>query len=138
MIDNVLARDPEKRLVIIDLAIPRDVAYDNGSNPNVEVHDLEAIKSFVKDQQARRVQAIPQAEEIIERKLAEFTYWFEHVRYEPLYNGLEESFETIRQQEIAFLHDKLPPGLQVELDQATRQLVDHLLHLKARASQKAE
>ena len=123
---------------ILDLAVPRDVEYDNGTNPLVEVHDLEAIKQFVKEQQARRERAIPQVEEIIERKLAEFVYWFEHVRYEPLYNGLEKSFESIRRHEISELLEKLPPGLQVEVDRATRQLVDHLLHVKVRTTKNSD
>ena len=138
MIDDAAVSRPDRKMFILDLAVPRDVEYDNGTNPLVEVHDLEAIKQFVKEQQARRERAIPQVEEIIERKLAEFVYWFEHVRYEPLYNGLEKSFESIRRHEISELLEKLPPGLQVEVDRATRQLVDHLLHVKVRTTKNSD
>ena len=134
MVAQALSQRSDRKLVIVDLAIPRDVAVNEGDFGQVEVHDLEAIKEFVKTQQARREAAIPQAEEIIERKLSEFIYWFQHVRYEPLYNGLDQSFEAIRKQEMAAILQKLPPELREELTQASRQLVDHLLHMQARAT----
>jgi len=134
MVARAVHARPDRRMVIIDLAIPRDVDCVDGDLSGVEVHDLEAIKQFVRDQQKKREAAIPMAEEIIDRRLSEFVYWFEHIRYEPIYNGLGNSFEAIRQQELATLMEKLPPELQGEVEQTTRRLVDHLLHLKQRTT----
>jgi glutamyl-tRNA reductase len=135
MIDEIVQSSPDRRIVIIDLAIPRDVDCDNGEHPNIDVSDLEAIRAFVRTQQERRRRAIPEAEEMIDENLSEFIYWIEHVRYESLYNGLDESFESIRKQELLPILGKLPDDLQEEIDRVTRQMVDRMLQLKTRSSE---
>jgi len=135
LIDGVYNAAPDKKLLIVDLAIPRDVEIEKNYNHNIEIYDLEDIKEHVKKHQHRRELAIPQAQEIIDQKLNEFNYWFEHLRYEPLYNGLGYTFEAIRQDELASLRDKLPPELRDEIEIATKALVHKLLQVKARTSE---
>jgi glutamyl-tRNA reductase len=130
-----LGERDNRPLVLVDMAIPRDIEFDSNDHALVEVHDLEAIKSFVREQQQRREAAIPEAEAIIDRKLSEFIYWYEHVRYEPMYNGLHESFEHIREQELEILRRKLPEQLREEFDLATKHLIKHLLDVTVRTTQ---
>ena len=87
------------------------------------MRDMEDIKRFVADRQQQRRSEIPQAEEIIDRKLDEFDYWYGHVQYEPHYNGNGKSMEAIREEELAPIIEKLPPELQKQLNSATRRLV---------------
>lgn len=131
---SYLRANPNSKLLVMDMAIPRDIAIDDAYSDRIEVHDLASIEQFVKDQQQKREDAIPQAEEIIERKLAEFSYWFEHVIREPVYNGLKDSFELVRTQELVEILKKLPPEMRKEVDGATRQMVNRLLKLKIRES----
>jgi len=135
LIDSVFQASPGKKLLIVDLAIPRDVEIEKDYNSNIEIYDLEDIKEHVKKYQQRRELAIPQAQEIIDQKLSEFNYWFEHLRYEPLYNGLGDTFEAIRQDELASLRDKLPPELRDEIEIATKALVHKLLQIKVKTSE---
>jgi glutamyl-tRNA reductase len=134
MIDEVLSRRKGRRLIIMDLAIPRDVDYPHGTDSTIEVYDLEDIKDFVKDQQEKREQAIPQAEEIIDRKLTEFDYWWQHVKQEPLYNGQAEAIESIREEELTPLLDKIPPEVKGELNEITRRMVQRVLHAAGHAA----
>jgi len=135
MIDKFILNKPEKRLTIMDIAVPRDVEIGKDYNSAVEVFDLEDIKQHVKKQQQKRELAIPQAQEIIDRKLSEFKYWFDHVKHEPIYNGLGDAFEKIRQQEVLNILEKLPPDLQDEVNRATRSMVKKLLQVKMRNQQ---
>ncbi len=130
MLKNLLAENPEKKLVIMDMAVPRDVETDGELSPNIDILDLEDVHAFVKQQQHKRELAIPQSEEIIERRLDEFMYWYDHVCHEPTYLSLEESFDEIRRQEIAPLLEKLPPSLREEVETVTRNLVEKLLKAK--------
>ena len=123
MVESTLAARNGRRLIVIDLAIPRDVDYPHENNSTIEVYDLEDIKEFVRNQQEKREQAIPQAEEIIDRKLTEFNYWWQHVKQEPLYSGQEDAIEEIRTEEIKALLEKVPPELKSELEETTRRLV---------------
>jgi len=114
-------------LLIVDLAIPRDVepnaAVDGAGTEAMTVHDMEDIKRFVSDRQQQRRSEIPQAEEIIDRKLDEFDYWYGHIQHEPHYNGNGRSMEAIREEELAPIIEQLSPQLQRQLTSATRRLV---------------
>lgn len=134
MIDSFLEFDSNKKLIIIDLAAPRDVDFEKRHDPRIELYDLEDIKTHVEEQRQKRELAIPQAQGIIDTKLNEFLYWFEQIRYEPLYNGLDDTFETIRQQELASVLDKLPDTLRSDVERATKIMINKLLQLKIRTS----
>lgn len=132
--DRYLQENPERPLLIVDMAIPRDIEIDNSYSELLEVHDLDSIGRFVKDQQQERQAAIPQAEEIIERKLDEFVYWFDHVIHEPIYNGLQDSFESVRKQELEELLQQLPKEYREAVESSSRRLVNRLLKLKVRST----
>ncbi len=132
MLTSVVEDTDGRMLVIVDLAVPRDVECDREEFSQVDIADLEDIKAFVKTQQERRRMAIPAAEEMIDQRIGEFAYWIEHVRYESLYNGLDDSFESIRMQEMLPLMAKLPSDVRRDVDLATRQMVDRLLQMKTR------
>jgi glutamyl-tRNA reductase len=132
MINDATASRPNRRLIIMDMAIPRDVDMPKDGSASVEVNDLEDIKRFVEDRQQKRELAIPQAEELIERRLDEFEYWYEHVLHEPIYNGQSDALETIRREELARILETLPTELQNELNQATRRIVDRVFKAASR------
>ncbi|MFZ5979071.1 MAG: glutamyl-tRNA reductase [Candidatus Zixiibacteriota bacterium] len=130
MVDTYLAENPNRKLFIMDMAVPRDVELEKNYNPAVELYDLEDIGRFVREGQRKREEAIPEVEQIVERLQGEFIYWYEHVRHEPVYNGLEQSFEEIRREEVADLVEKLPPDLKDECETISRRLVKRLLQVK--------
>lgn len=84
---DVMDRRPTSRLLLVDMAIPRDIDVPKDWHPLVDVYDLEDVKRFVSDRQQQRQSAVPEAEEIIGRRLDEFDYWYQHVLLEPVYNG---------------------------------------------------
>jgi glutamyl-tRNA reductase len=132
MLEETGTKRGNRKCIVIDLAVPRDVEDPGSGASPFDVYDLEDIKTFLADQQRRRELAIPRAEEIIEHKKNEFTYWFEHVKGEHLYNGQGDTFELIRREELASVLDKLPDSLQKELTRASRKLVDRILFVARR------
>jgi glutamyl-tRNA reductase len=130
LLNKYFANNPDKTLIIIDMAIPRDVESEKNAYPNITIMDLEDIREYVNTQQAKREKAIPQAEEIIERKLDEFSYWFKQVRQEPIYNGLGDAFNDIYQQELGILFENLEPDMRTRLEKAGKKMLKKLLTLK--------
>jgi glutamyl-tRNA reductase len=126
----------EKPLLVLDMAVPRDTDFESDQAKGVEVLDLDNIQKFVRNQQEKRLEAVPEAEKIINHRMNEFMYWFNHVRHEPLYNGLEDTFEEIRQKELSPVFNNLPPDLKDEINRATRSMINKLLQVKVRASAK--
>lgn len=136
IIDKVALAKRAGKLLIIDLAVPRDIEIGDTLPPNLEIWDLEDVKRHVSEYQQKRELAIPLAEEIIDHKLDEFLYWFDHVRHEPIYNGLADSFEAARAEEIEPLLDKLPDELKGELVKTSKALIKKLLQLKVQGGGK--
>jgi glutamyl-tRNA reductase len=136
MMSDALARRRGGTLMIVDMAVPRDVDLPRDFDPSVEVKDLDDIKRFVARQRQQRETAIPQAEEIISRRLDEFDYWYGHVLHDPIYNGRGVTMDAIRQDELSAILEKLPPELQNELNQATRRIVDRVVKITNRSANK--
>ena len=126
MITSAMMKRDGRSLIILDLAIPRDVDFPSGVRGGVEVLDLEDIKAFVSTQRVKREEAIPQAEEIIRQKLDEFNYWWQHVREEPLYNGHGDTLSSIVADELSSLIDKCPPELKEPLSRAGRRIAERV------------
>lgn len=134
MMSDVVTCRSGRRVVIVDMAIPRDFDVPKNWNSSVEVNDLEDIEKFVKDRQNQRELAIPQVEEIIERRLDEFDYWYGHVLHEPIYNGRSNTVDSIREEELAGILKKIPPELRGEVDQVTRKIVDRVIRVAKRSN----
>lgn len=124
--------------IIMDMAVPRDVADVNGSVDSVRVFDLEDVKRFVAERAEAIEEEIPQAEEVIDRILAQFSYWYQHVIREPLYNGLEATFEDMRKEELSSALESLDAEQRAVIDKLTRRLVNRMAQLKIRLDSDTE
>lgn len=134
LLRNIAGHRENGDLLVVDLAVPRDIETD-GNLAGITVFDLDAVKQFVETSRQRRRDAIPDAENIIEQRLAEFMYWYSHVRYEQASSDIAAVFEKIRKEEFDRIIRKLPLELQSELDDASRTLVDKMLHVRSRSRQ---
>jgi glutamyl-tRNA reductase len=137
IIDGVFAHTPDKRLVIADMAVPRDVDLKK-NHDGIEYYGLDDVKAYAENSQSSRADAIPDAEGLIERKLEQFMYWFDHVRHEPMYNGLTETFEQIRRDELKRVVENLSPESRDTIDRATRRIVERIMQIKIRAESSPE
>lgn len=63
------------RLLIADLAIPRDVHPDVGRKVGVELYDLQDLKYHLERLEERRCANLPNAQEIIEENVDIFLEW---------------------------------------------------------------
>jgi glutamyl-tRNA reductase len=124
--------------ILMDLAVPRDIDCPQKRGAGYQAYDLEDVRRHVEGEQNRRVQAIPQAEEIIESRLREFAYWYEHVQSDLVCSGNGHALEAARQDILAPFRNKLPPHLQGELETASRQLVERIVNIMQQTSSRVE
>lgn len=75
MMGGVVSRRRPRSIMLVDLAVPRDVDVPNGWDPLVEVIDLDDIGRFVAGRQQEREREVPHAEAIICSVLDEFQHW---------------------------------------------------------------
>lgn len=142
MIKKIIVENPEKfdrqgkKLIIMDLAVPPDVEIDDNCRPAIDFYGLQDVQKYINGLQEDKMRSILLAEEIIDRRLAEFIYWYDHVRHEPVYNGLDNTFETIRKQEMKQVLETLSLENKDEVNRATIRLVNRLLQIKIRTADK--
>jgi len=131
----LVQRQNHNGLLIMDLGVPRDVEPRVGELPGIELLDLDDMHSQTVENLEERATAIGPAEVIVETRLAQFVYWYEAVRLEPMYEGLGEAFEHIRTEELAGLLDELPSEHRDTIDQFTIRLARRLLQAACRRSE---
>jgi len=118
-------------LLVIDLALPRDVDMGGAPLPGVTVIDLDDIQRRMAAARAHRQSAARDAERIVDEELAHFHSYLRELAVRPLVVELRQRAEAIREQELQrtlrFLGD-VDPETRTHLHHLTRALVNKLLH----------
>ncbi len=121
---------PSHKLMIMDMAVPRDVEFDKNVHPDLTIFDTDDIQRYVKEQQSIRAAAIPDAERLVDERLSEFAYWYDHVRNEMTFARLMEDFERVRREDLALLLGDLPEDVRDKVNEQTDRLVQKLAQMK--------
>jgi glutamyl-tRNA reductase len=127
-IEAVMASREGRRLVVIDIAVPRDVDASVKAVPGVTLYDIDDLQQAAEaNLNGRRCEA-ERAELIIVDELSHFREWQRARATAPDVRALWARAEAIRRREL----DRLSGGLSTEarrqLDAVTRSLVTKLLH----------
>jgi glutamyl-tRNA reductase len=89
-------------LLLLDLAMPRNVAPALAAAPAVTVVDLDALRPAVDAGERERLAAVPHAERIVEEECAEFSDWMREAAAREAIRPLCAALEAVCQREIAF------------------------------------
>lgn len=119
VVAQAMAARPLRPLVLLDIAVPRDVEPGSAFVPGVTVLDVDAIRSLT-DSGATGA-AVAQARELVDAEAGRFAGWTRSVRVEPTVGALHERGEQIRLAELERLAGRLG-----ELDERQREAVEAL------------
>ncbi len=118
---------PDRRryrsLLIIDIAVPRDVDADVGDLENVFLYNIDDLQSVAEANIAARQKEIARCHEIIETHVQEFGAWQRSRDIGPALEALDRHFAEVSRQELDWLLRKLP-----SLSDHDRRLVEQMLH----------
>ena len=119
-------------LLLIDLAVPRDVDPAFATIDGCFVYDLDDLESIVSASLAgRRTEAV-EAERIVTEEAERFRAWQASLAVVPAIASLRARAEEIRASELARIEarlGRLPEGDRDVVDTVTAQIVNKLLHL---------
>ncbi|MBR9989121.1 MAG: glutamyl-tRNA reductase [Gemmatimonadetes bacterium] len=118
-------------LLILDIALPRDVERDVGELPNVFLYDVDDLSQVVEGTLARRRSEIAVAEQIISEGTREFRSWYRGRNVVPLIRELRGRADELREVETARalrLLSHLSPADKAAVENLTRQLLNKMLH----------
>ena len=97
-------------MLIIDLAVPRDIEPEVGRLNDVFLYTLDDLGAIVREGNALRQSAAHQAEAIIEARVQNFMHWFESRRLVPVIQDLCAHVDTLRRIEVEQAHQRLARG----------------------------
>jgi glutamyl-tRNA reductase len=100
MIAKAMKHRPNRPLLIIDIALPRDVDTDVGNIPNVHLYNIDDLQNQLEDNLKAREHEIPKVETIIKEESADFLQWYYSLNVVPTITCFREQVDSIRQQEL--------------------------------------
>jgi glutamyl-tRNA reductase len=133
--DDVAAALPARRgrpLVLVDLAVPRDLDPTIRELDSCYLYDLDDLEALVAGALAGRRCAAVEAEAIVAAEVASFRAWQGSLGVTPVIAGLRARAEQIRVAELARLDARLAGLSEAErraVETVTAQILNKLLHL---------
>ncbi|MFO7661698.1 MAG: glutamyl-tRNA reductase [Chloroflexota bacterium] len=124
-------RAPGHELLLIDIALPRDVNPDVRHLPGVRVMDMDDLKRQVDHSLVLRQTEMPKVSQIIAEELEVFENRLRQLEVRPVIIDLRQKAEMIRRRELERATRHLGPLLEetaAELERFSRSLVNKLLH----------
>jgi glutamyl-tRNA reductase len=131
LVEGALPRKRRRPLLIVDIALPRDVEPSVGDINNVFLYNIDDLQQVVDATIERRRAQVPAAEKIIADATEDFWTWYRSLQVVPLIRELRAQAEDIRQHEVEKALRSM--GTLTEADAAavdalTRQILAKVLH----------
>ncbi len=135
--DFILTYDDVKRavkkrrgkfIVIMDIALPRDVDPKVKNIDEVFYQDIDSLNIIIDQNIERRKAEIPKVKEIIATELRLFYDWFNTLDVLPTVKKLRSFFEEIRKDEIEKIKYKLNSRELEKVENMTKRLIGRILH----------
>lgn len=120
-----------KPLLIIDIALPRDVAPEVGRLTGIHLYDMDGLKEIIDTNAALRRNEIPRVEEIISEELAGLARQIGELAVHPLLAGLWNRAHDIRNALLESARRSTPSLSDLEwrkVEEVSELLLKKLLH----------
>ncbi len=131
LVEKAMSWRPKRPLVIVDIAVPRDVESEVGKITNVTLYDIDDLNKVVGTNQEEREREVEAALDIITSELEYLIQWWETLEAKPTIGRLMQMAEDIRQRQLRSTIKKLPPlttEQEENLDAMTKAIVKKILH----------
>jgi glutamyl-tRNA reductase len=118
-------------LLVVDIAVPRDVEETLGTLEGIATYDIDDLKVVVDSNLELRKAAVPDVKRIVQEELDAFTAWYHSRQVAPVIKDLRARAQELAADELAQALNRLPAAdertLQV-LGRLAHRLVNRLLH----------
>lgn len=136
---------PDQKLMIVDISVPRNVASDVSAIPHLEAYNVDDLKAVVAANHETRRQMAQEAENLLEEEVTAFELWYQSLETVPTIVCLRSKVEDIREQELEKALSRLGAEFgekhQEVIEALTRGIVNKILHepmVQLRALQSVE
>lgn len=130
MVARAFREGRREPMLLLDIALPRDVEPSAGSIDGVFLYDVDDLQQVVDSTLTQRRGEIEAADGIIGDGVAEFMTWYRGRSVVPVIRALRGRAEDVRQAELERMlrSMNLEPQAAEAVDVLTRQLLNKILH----------
>jgi glutamyl-tRNA reductase len=127
-IKNTMKKRNYNSMVLMDVAIPRDIDPAVKDLDYVFYHDIDALNIIVEQNLQKRKAEIPKVKDIIREELDSFFSWYNSLEAAPTIKQLRDTFETVRAEEVEKNINRFSPEDREKLELVTRRIINKILH----------
>jgi glutamyl-tRNA reductase len=129
-VERALKARRQRPMLIVDLAVPRDVEPEVEQLPDVYLYTVDDLAASVQTASGRRQAAVARAEEIVDAGVRSFSHWLDQRHSVPLIQALNSQADQWRGTELARARRQLTRGMPVDdvLEALARGLTAKLMH----------
>ena len=130
-IETVMQDRDQRALLMVDVAVPRDIESTIDALSGVNVFDIDDLQQVIDGNLAQRQACIPQVHSIIELELHKCTAWLAGLKVVPVIRDLREKVMAVVEEELATVLNRLD-HLSVEdhdaIEKFAHRIVNKVLH----------
>ncbi|MCE5249839.1 glutamyl-tRNA reductase [bacterium] len=115
-------------LFIIDLGVPRNVEPDASDTDRIVLYNIDDLEDVIFGNRDKRKSEAEKAKKLIVKEVEEFRSWLSERTVIPVIQRLRERCESIRQEELDKVRNRINPEAFKTLDLVTRRVVRKILH----------
>ncbi|WP_028357116.1 glutamyl-tRNA reductase [Brackiella oedipodis] len=140
MVQKTIRSRRGKPIVMIDLAVPRDIEPEVSELADVYLYSVDDLGRFVQMGNESRQAAVIQAESIIDHRVQNFMSWLQQRHAVPVIQGLNCGADLVREAELQKARKQLAKGEDPNavLESLARALTRKYLHAPLTAIQRAQ
>ena len=130
-LELVMAERAGRPLLLIDIAVPRDIDAGCGELEGVSLYDIDDLQAVVARNLDTRASEIPRAQEIVEEEIQRFARWLGQLEVLPTVSALREHGNTLVEQvlaENAGRWESASPRDLARVEAVARAVMSRLLH----------
>lgn len=127
-IEPVMASRNGRELLIVDVAVPRDVDPYVGELEGVTLLDMDDLRAFAQIGLDERRREVSSARDLVDEEVARYREVASAREVAPLVTEVREHFESLRIAEVERVGRRLGPAERDALDALSRSLVAKMLH----------
>jgi glutamyl-tRNA reductase len=130
MVQQAMRSRTHRPLVLIDIAVPRDIDPGAVNIPYVKLYDMDSLNAQLEDSLTSRMNEVPRVKEILEEEEQEFEQFLNSLEMLPIIADIRQQAEAIRAAELEKTLRRMPDLTETErarIEALTQSLVKKIL-----------
>ena len=111
----------QKKILMMDIALPRDIDPKINKLENIEIYDIDNLKDIQDKNDNKRKELAKIGSRMISEKIIEFIEWIDSIKIDPTIESLNDKCLEIREDTLDYIYRK------TNLDNRDKKIIDKML-----------